>query len=355
MEDENRKKFKVNYKLFITSLCEILDCCNECINKVINSDTKIEEKTKNKLEKLNESCKILKDNVKELNEESYLSCTTLIRKLYKNIAQNLSKIYPEKKKELFCMRNEEKKKITIIDGIDIELIIGYFGEDELKYFWNHIDMMFITSVKMYGIETGKISGKAWDISEEMQKIIANNGGVIYKKSIQYNPFFGLVADNSELNIEEFKLQLEKEEISSSKTGEINIDKLLSYVGIESKEIDNMFNSITTENTEIAKQKINELLNVDNEEVKDIFGKIIDTSVGALKQNGIKGITKTIDTLTSSGVVSKKNIEKTMPYIKNIDSDKLLKELPAPTDEKQKKLHNTVKNMMNIMSGNKKRR
>jgi hypothetical protein len=90
----------------------------------------------------------------------------IIKKVYKILKEHLTKLIGVEVIEeqnnksvskwqsdilLFKLRNDKKQAVTIIPGLNIDLIIKKLNEFELETLWYHIYVLFVSSVKIISI------------------------------------------------------------------------------------------------------------------------------------------------------------------------------------------------------------
>jgi hypothetical protein len=115
----------------------------------------------------------------------------IIKKIYKTLTNNLNKLDPEPSIDLFLSKNENGETITIIPGLDIGLIISNFTDDEKNILWNHIYMMYISSVAMISASNNHTDNRIHIVLPRLKDRIVKSGLTIGKDRNAFNPFIEL--------------------------------------------------------------------------------------------------------------------------------------------------------------------
>jgi hypothetical protein len=311
---EQSKKIKImtHHKYFNTSLTEVL---NILVNKSNTVDTSLLSVKITKAHKrLRDTCEKLKGGF-SLNNENY-DQSKIIKKIYKVITQYISKFYPEPSTELFRLKNESGEIITIIPGVDINLIIPLMSESEIDNLWNYMYVMYISSVSIISIVNEHKKGKVYEIMPDMRERVVKSG--ILNGGGESNPFFGLFSNNhQEYDINDMFKNVDNiddpaSDIMSSLFKMSGIEKL-----IDTDSLGDQLKNIKQEDITEATKSITKMLGAeDDEDITEVCNSMVEDVVKNLTNNsdkGIEGMRETIKNMSSkiSSNVDNKKLSKVL--------------------------------------------
>ena len=293
MSDENFE-FVVNHRHFVTSIVSILDLIKNKVNTIDNS--KIKEKYKDRLVK---SCDKVLDSYRK--ENSSFDEGKIIKKIYKIVKKNMTLI-KEKKSDLFTLKDEENRILTIIPGIDIGLIYNYLDDKENLSFWQYMYLMLISAIKMINSANSDNKKENEEINEllKIMELEITKTGVTVN-GMMFNPFIGIGQENTEYSINELYTG-EMEGIDNSKVPSVGIDMVLQSLGVDKMlnmdKLNDQLKNISENDVQEATKNITELLGAQDESVKGVCDKLVKSIVKNLKKNGLTNMVDTLQAVTS---------------------------------------------------------
>lgn len=239
-------------------------------------------------EKLHETCTEMLNQYR--SDKNNLDESKIIKKVYKTLRDNIG-LLKSKDSKLFRIRDEQNKVVTILPGVDIGLGYVELNDVEKTQFWQHIYLMFVSSVKMIyhanqNILMNDSNNDLLAAFVDIEKELTKTGITI--KSAAYNPYMGLSTPSyNTLNVDEL---FSSDPITSDNSG-MGIDAVLNTLGISSK---------------VDMSKINEeLKNITEDEIKEAVNKITgliganaDSDVGEVCNDLVRGI---VDNMKENGI------------------------------------------------------
>lgn len=259
--------------------------------------------------KLRQVCSELKKGFSEKNDD--FDQGRIIKKLYKVLTQHINKIYPEKSNDLFTLKNEKNETITIIPGLDINLVIHLLNNDDMNYLWGYLYMMYVCSVSMISlINNHKKNEKILELLPKIKEKVVKSG-VMNKNQKLYNPFIGLIGQTD--TVAQYDVKTMFETVEGIKSPEdmtmeamlkaTGIDKLIDPNTINPTVLSEQLKGIGQDDINEATSSIATLLGADgDDDVSDICGTLVSGIVSNMKENPSKGITDMFG--TAKGVVDK---------------------------------------------------
>lgn len=281
-EQDTQRNFNiaVNHKNFSDSLIEILNIISKKSND-LNLDELDPSKMKNHT-KLRGVCEDLKNGFKD--KEGY-DQGRIIKKIYKVLTKYLDKLYPEPDKSLFTLKNENDETITIIPGLNMNLVISLMDEEEMKQVWGHMYVMYISSVGMISaINSHKKEGKIWEVIPKMREKVTKMGLI-------FNPFVGIVQDKDD----NYDVQTMFEHVDQfEKPVGPSVEDIFKLSGIDKlvdlEQLNEQLKNVKQEDVEEATSTITKMLGADNNsDVKEICSQLVGGIVEDLKMNQTTGI------------------------------------------------------------------
>ena len=293
MSNENFE-FVVNHRHFVTSIVSILDLIKLKVSNI--DDPKMKTKYKERLVK---SCDKVLDSYRK--ENSSFDEGKIIKKIYKIVKKNVNLI-DEKNGELFTLKDDENRIITLIPGIDIGLVYNYFDENELISFWQYMYLMLLSSIKMINqanTENKKENDAINELLKKMEIDITKTGVTV--NGMMFNPFVGIGQENNSYSINELYTE-EMKGIDNSKVPSVGIDMVLQSLGVDKMlnmdKLNDQLKNISENDVKEATKNITELLGAQDESVKGVCDKLVKSIVKNLKKNGLTNMVDTLQAVTS---------------------------------------------------------
>lgn len=267
--DETKENFqRLNYANFTNSLIEITTLLKDASIAHVGGDLDNDSKLHRSHNKLRAMCDELKHGF-TMNKE--YDDGMIIKKIYKTLTQYYDKIYPNPTLDLFSMKNEDGKTITIIPGIDAQLVTHMLSEEELKILWSHLYMMYIATIEMIiVVNVDKKNTKLYQKIGLLRKKVVELG--VIKKDLSFNPFVGVGLDAKSYDIENMFANIEATTPASGLGGASAISSILKMAGID-KAIN--IDQINDQMTDINEDDIATATNM----ITNMFGTTKDSNVG----------------------------------------------------------------------------
>jgi hypothetical protein len=121
MENNKKENFdiQVNMNFFATSINELTDLFSKKSKEIESADgqLKLDKKKYDQHLKLRESCQQLRDGFAENNRE--FDTSKVIKKVKKIITEHIDYLHPEQNIEIFYLKDEKNRIMTILPGTDI--------------------------------------------------------------------------------------------------------------------------------------------------------------------------------------------------------------------------------------------
>lgn len=247
----------------------------------LNKNVKKQMKKKQNHIKFRNTCDVLLEGFKEDNED--FDQGKIIKKIYKVLTEHSSKLYPDQNKELFLLKNQNNEVVTIIPGLDINLVINDLNEKELDLFWGHLYVVYITSVGMVSlINNNKKTEKGFEIIPKLKEKVIKMGLL----NDILNSYVGVVQTTSEYDINNMYENVEKiKEFNGQDIEQMGIKAAAKLAGFD------------TELPDVSKLT-EQLQNMGESEIKDAT----NTITTLLGTNGNSDATDTCNVLVS-GIVN----------------------------------------------------
>ena len=149
-DDKTEKTNKMIYiyqNLFVSSVLSIVDAV-----KKISLDNKdnIPTEKKNAHENLRKTCEDIVNQYK--NQTSDVDQVKIIKKVFKVLTQHKDLI-KNRDYALFTVRTPEGKIMTLIPGLNVNLVVSFLTDEQKAELWENVESMFVTSVKMVYLMT----------------------------------------------------------------------------------------------------------------------------------------------------------------------------------------------------------
>jgi hypothetical protein len=293
METENYE-VAVNHKYFSSTIVALLSQLKE---KSLNIK-KENEKQKLSHERLVTTCDTLLNEYKSEEKSDDLQ-GKIIKKVYGVLKISVEEL---KKKDLslFVKRNAEQRIVTIIPGVDINLIVSDMTDDEKLQLWHNIYMLFCSSTRMiWAVNKRKREGAVWSALLDFEEELSKAGFMMNGRN--FNPFLGIsnaVGDFGSDNVIDNAKNAPLPDMSSM----FDIDKLKEQL-----------HNVGQDEIESAKTIIGELIGSGKDsDVADVCDTLIVDIVDDLKKNGFEDMMETAENISRKirGNVDMRKMEKT---------------------------------------------
>lgn len=300
------------------------------------------------------------NNLKELDPN--FDYTRFVKKAFNVLRQSDScALLKEKNPNLFNLRDENNKKITILPGIDLSVGYKTLTPDELTYFWQYMFLFSSSIFNMIKMSNPEKFSKYHEVEETNQYInnVLTKTGVLFNDKI-FNPFIGLGEKDGSYELNDMFTQGEL-----PKQQNISIESVLSMMGV-----DKMFDE-TKLNDELKKLNESQMKETsdgilklmgaqNNPEVKEVCDFLVRDIVSQLKEGGFSLNTMS-DTMFKVAENAKNNIDmnkmkKTISSMQNFmeNSQEKLKNMKDengnPIGEQLMTKMTGPLNMINLMNG-----
>lgn len=321
----------MNQKFFAISLLTIMDLTEAKSQELIDlSKLDLTIKAEKKLHKSHTTLRLCCQEIRRgFTTDDEYDQGRIIKKIYKTLTLNLDKLDPEPQPSLFSLKNEQGATVTIIPGCDIGLIVGALNEDESATLWNHVYMMYISSVKMITIiNNHNKEGKAWDLLPKFQERIIRAGLIVGKDRKTFNPFLGLGfqqdapqdygVDQMFTGVDELRTGMEAGLSMEDVFKMFGIDKLGDFGDIT--QLNEQLKNCKQEDIENTANNLTELLGAEDDgDVKNACHTLVTEIVTDLKTNGLTNMFDTAKSVSSriGTTIDKKTMIKTASKLQNI--------------------------------------
>lgn len=329
--EKKNTDIQINHRYFTISLLELLEMALEKSN-TLNLDTldvsiKKNVKTIKDHTKFRGVCNELKKGFSEKNEE--FDQGRIIKKVYKVLTQHFDMIYPDSNNELFTLKNEKNQTVTIIPGLDLNVVVELMDDAEKKLLWGYIYFMYVSSVSMISlINDHKKEGKSIENLPKLKTKILESG-VMQKNSKLFNPFFGLIGQEESKN--DYSVEKMYENVEGIKSPEeFTVDAMMKMTGIDklfdSSQLNDQLRGIGQEDISDATSNIAKLLGAEGDsDINEICGSLVKGIISDLKDNPTKGFSNMFETAKSvtekigktlDGKKMEKTANKVFSFLKN---------------------------------------
>jgi hypothetical protein len=284
-EEKTNKMIYIYQNLFVSSVITIVNLLKTVSEK--NKD-KIPSEKKQSFEKMLKTCDDILNQYKNTEENkdknndknNDVDQVRVIKKAFKVLKDNHSLIKSHNV-ELFTVRTPEDKIMTIIPGLNINLVLPLLDESESTELWDSIESMFVTSVKMVYMMT--------DSSRHNKDVLELVAELEQKSLKKLNNFFmGLNINNPEGNLSMEQLMnndivIPGTEANSGLLGKIGVDKLM--------DVDNLANEIKKFDDNDINETISTLTSLlgNDNDIKDVCSTMVKTVLDDIKTNGIESM------------------------------------------------------------------
>lgn len=330
----------IYHKFFTESLLEILNVLttkSETINlKSLDQNDKQQKKLYNGHDRLRKACSELKHGFSG-NDSDY-DQGRIIKKIYRVLTQYLTKLHPVPDKELFSLKNDEGATVTIIPGIDMQIVTKIMSDEEMEKLWDHMYMMYISSVVMITeINKHKRNGTVWEVLPKMRERVIKSG-MFSQDSKLFNPFIGIMPETQHDSKTEYDVTTMFESVDKFDTPSgPSLNDMLNMPGMDKMfnvdQLSDQLRNVKPEEIEDATKNITKLLGAeDDPDVKEVCSTLVDGIVEEFKngEGGIQGMAKIAETVSNKvgKNIDKKKMQKTANQLNMFlkDSEKNLKNM-----------------------------
>lgn len=237
------------------------------------------------LNRLSTSCVQLLNDLDKM--ESNYDMGRLVKKLYKTISQNLGKIHPERNINIFKLVDDNNRKLTVISGIDVGLVIDYFTQEELDSLWGYFDIMCLSSISIISdTNPSRKEGKVWNLLSTLKQKV-NESGILMTERF-YNPYINYNIETEEFSVSSLYDNVEQLE---KHDGNLPLETIIKLLGLE-KFINSMLKEIEDLNPEELKKGISDItkilkLDSDND-TSNVCNLLVNGVIEDLKTKSAEG-------------------------------------------------------------------
>lgn len=233
----------------------------------------------------------------------------MIKKIYIFITKNYQYL-KSRDKQLFCVREFKDKiqkigkqvKVTIIPGIDIDVVYDKLNTDNQNLLWNYVDMLYYSSIKMLSL-VKNFSDNEKELLKLMEEKISedsirehfysrNPNSKIYKKSDTFNPYIGIGENGTGYSVDEMTNDMNLANENSA-DGTYGVSSMVSLLGIDKMlgidQLADQLKNIDPKDIEEAGSHIKQLLgnNID-EGTSDMINMMLHDITDEFKKDGLSG-------------------------------------------------------------------
>jgi hypothetical protein len=291
----------------------LVDVCSN-IDRELLSD-----KDLNSREKLITVSKEFIGNLK--NQDQEFEYNKFIKKVYRALStENAMTYLLEKNENLFTMKDDNKKIITIIPGVDIRFAFRFFDKEQKRIFWPNFYLFVSSSFSMIH-EANHEKMKNADV---INNFIAKLNADIVRTKIHinetiFNPFVGLGYNDEDV------YSIDK--MYAGTPNDNNNEQILSMLGVEKimdiGKIESELNNLDEDKISEATNRIISLLGAEeNSDVKEVCDVLIKGIVVDLQENGVENIYGTLKNVAekTKGKMDIEKMRKTANAMKELMND-----------------------------------
>ena len=318
MSEQDNKKLVIQIQRFTASSIGMLNLLRDVCNFRLTNDLDISQKEKTLTTKFLNSSQNFITDIKQNTDD--FNSTRFVKKAY-NALHTVDGCNYLKAKDanLLSMRDENKRIVTIISGIDMRIGYRLLNKQQLEQFWQYI-YLFTSSVynmiKQANIikfnNKPHVIATLQYIENELTKT-----GVIFNNMI-FNPFIGIGENKEQYSLNEMFTGKEL-----PKEHKMSIDNVLNMMGVnkmlDEHKLNEQLKDIGQEQVNEATEKIASLLGAENNtEIKEVCETLIQDIVVNLRENGIGNIGETLQKVAQNarGKIDIGKMQKTAESMKN---------------------------------------
>lgn len=247
------------------------------------------------------------DNLKELDPN--FDYTRFVKKAFSILRQEDScTLLKEKNPNLFNLRDENNKKITILPGIDLSVGYKTLTEDERTNFWQYMFLFSSSIFNMIKISNPEKFSKYQHVEQTNQFISVHlmKTGVLFNDKI-FNPFIGLGEKDGSYELNDMFTQGEL-----PKQPNVSIESILKMLGVDKMfdeaKLNEELKKINDTQMKEATDGILKLMGAQNNpEVKEVCDLLVQDIVSKLKEGGFS-LSNMSDTMFKVAENAKNNID-----------------------------------------------
>jgi hypothetical protein len=309
---------------------------------------KLDHKENKAIERFMDSSQKFIDNIRSPEED--FDYTKSIKKAFNTLRDETQcKKLLEKNYEIFNLRDEDNKIVTIIPGLDIRVGYKFLDDNEKTLFWQYMYLFSGSVFNMIKISNEEKFGKYGYILETIKIMESelSKTGIMFNNKI-FNPFIGVGQNQNEYSVTDMfngSSELPKQQ-------SVSIESVLTMLGVDKmfdqQKLNEELKGIGEPQINEATEKIIGLLGAkNNPEVKEVCGILIRDLVTNLKENGINEIGETLRKVAEKA-------KKDIPMAKMQKTASSMQNFMANSQEKMKEMKDANGNpigqqMMNSMS------
>ncbi len=275
--EQTNKMIYIYQNLFVSSVLSIVDSVKKI--SLENKDNIPAEK-KNAHENLRKTCEDIVNQYK--NQTSDVDQVKIIKKVFKVLTQH-KELVKNHDYGLFTVRTPEGKIMTLIPGLNVNLVVPFLTDEQKNELWENVESMFVTSVKMVYLMTDESRH-----SKDVLELVAEFEKKIVKK-FQNNFFMGLNAKEGGENTVSMDQLMSNDivipgtEAKSGILGSLGVDKLMDV------------NNLTNEIKKFDENDINDTISTltsmlgNDNDIKDVCSTMVKSVLDDIKTNGIENM------------------------------------------------------------------
>lgn len=250
----------------------------------------------------------------------------IIKKIYKTLSTHIDKLLGTTDDKgnytsdvtLFTIRNDEGKIVTIIPGLDVNLVIGLLTPEELKSLWGYLYIIFISSVRMIStINKHKQEGNIWNTLPIFQARVTKLGLTAGTNKKLFNPYVGLTSDTT-LDVSTMFAAVDdiKQPSAESMLGNLGLDinKL-----IDVDKLNEALKNIGQDDINEATKHIVSVLGASGDnDTSSVYATLVNDIVDDLKTNGLTNMFETAQSVSkkAAGKVDRNQMTKAAMGLSN---------------------------------------
>lgn len=228
------------------------------------------------------------DNKSSNLDDSNVDQIKIIKKVFYVLKDN-TELLDKKDPALFTIRNAENKIISIVPGININLVYEFLDEKENKKLWFFLYALFVSSVTLVYSNTpeNKHKKSVTDMVTKLRKEMVILSKEVDTDLVAYNVFMGLSGDETDdINMESLMskdITIPGTEANTGFLNNLGLGNLMN-LGSLSDEI----KKFSDNDIEDTVNTLGEMLGNDSD-VKDVCSTMVKTVIDDLKTNGLENI------------------------------------------------------------------
>ena len=276
--------------------------------ELLQNSCKKQDLTDKYVERYIVSSQKLIDNLKELDPN--FDYSRFVKKAFSVLkTTNSCVLLKEKNANLFNLRDENKKKITILPGIDLSIGYKTLTQDEQTHFWQYMFLFSSSIFSMIKISNPEKFSKYTHIEQTNQHIneVLTKTGVLFNDKV-FNPFIGLGEKDGSYELNDMFTQGELPKQQS-----VSIESVLKMMGVDKmfdeEKLNEQLKNLNDSQMKEATDGILKLMGAQNNpEVKEVCDLLVHDIVTQLKEGGFS-LNNMSDTMFKVAENAKNNIDK----------------------------------------------